>query len=314
MKVLITGGAGFIGSHLVDRLIDEGHEVVVVDHYQKTKQRFPNTQATVYKIGFGADEVLQVFTEEKPDAVCHLAAQISVTKSVAEPAYDAKVNILDSIALLDAARKSGVQKFVFASSGGAIYGDHPVRPTPELMDAQPLSPYGLSKQAFERYLAIYCKRHGMQPIVLRLANAYGPRQLPGGEAAVIPLFLRELMTNGQARIFGDGSSSRDFVYIDDITNAFVQALQSSYTGTANIASGKETSVLDLLNALKEIHGELHEHAHEPDRAGEIKHSVLDPSHAKEAFGWEAKTSLRDGLKKTYDWFKQHLGEQDNASH
>jgi UDP-glucose 4-epimerase len=314
MKVLITGGAGFIGSHLVDRLVEEGHSVVIVDHHKKTKHRFPNTQATVYKIGFGEAQISEVLIEEKPDAICHLAAQISVTKSVADPAHDARVNILDSITLLDAARKAGVQHFVFASSGGAIYGDHPERPTPELMDAQPLSPYGMSKQAFERYLNQYCERHGMRHVVLRFANAYGPRQLPGGEAAVIPIFLRELMMGGQARIFGDGSSTRDFVYIDDITEAFLRALKSDYRGTINIASGQETSVMTLLNTLKEIHGATHEHVHDEDRAGEIKRSVLDPSLAKETLGWESRTGLRDGLKKTYDWFKNHLNEKGNAAH
>ncbi len=308
MKVVVTGGVGFIGSHMVDRLIAAGHEVIIIDHHKKDRRRFPNPQASVHKLDFGHDAVLGLLKKEQPDAIVHLAAQISVTKSVEDPVHDAQVNIMSSIALLDAARKAGVNRFVFASSGGAIYGDHPERPTPELMDVQPISPYGLSKQTFERYLMQYSNMHSMHCVILRLANAYGPRQLPGGEAAVIPLFLRALLEQGQATIFGDGSATRDFIFIDDIVDAFIAAIEGEYAGIVNIGSGEEISILELLNALKEIHGALHEHAHVEDRVGEIQKSVLDPSKAKLELGWEAKTSLRDGLKKTYDWFKEFLNE------
>jgi UDP-glucose 4-epimerase len=310
MKVVVTGGAGFIGSHIVDRLIALGHEVLVIDHHKKDRRRFPNPQAVVHKTDFGHDDILGLLQSEQPDAILHLAAQISVTKSVADPVFDAQVNIMSSVALLDAARKAGVQRFVFASSGGAIYGDHPERPTPELMDVRPISPYGLSKQTFERYLMHYSKKHSMQSVILRLANAYGPRQLPGGEAAVIPLFLRELLTDGQAKIFGDGGATRDFIFIDDIVDAFIAAIEGTFSGVANIASGEETSVLELLNALKEIHGEPHEHVHLEDRVGEIQKSVLNPERAKRELGWESKTDLRDGLKKTYDWFREFTNDTE----
>lgn len=300
--MLVTGGAGFIGSHLVDALIGAGHDVVVVDHHRKDKPRFPNEKATVYKISFQSPELEHVFQTERPDAVCHLAAQISVTHSVANPVADAQTNIVSSVHVLDLAHKYGVKKFVFASSGGAIYGDHPERPTPEKHDAQPISPYGVGKQAFEHYLDLYRAQHGMSTVALRFSNVYGPRQMALGEASVIAIFLERLRTGAPATIFGDGSTTRDYLYVLDAVDAFLKALNSEFVGTVNVATAKETTVLELWETLRNIHAKDHPVDFFPFRPGEVERSVLSPAWAKDVIGWEPRTSLQEGLKETYDWY------------
>ena len=310
MKILVTGGAGFIGSHLADALIAAGHEVVIVDHHKKDKPRFPNEKATVYKISFHSPELEEVFRTEKPDAVCHLAAQISVTHSVANPIADAQTNIVSSVHVLDLARKYGVKKFVFASSGGAIYGDHPERPTPEKHDAQPISPYGVAKQAFEHYLDLYREQHGFATVALRFSNVYGPRQMALGEASVIAIFLERLRTGRPATIFGDGSATRDYLFVGDAVRAFVKALTSDFVGTVNIATAKETSVLELWNTLRTIHGKEHPLDFFPFRPGEVERSVLSPAWAKEVLDWEPQTSLEAGLKETYEWYMGMFGDKE----
>jgi UDP-glucose 4-epimerase len=307
MKVLITGGAGFIGSHLVDALIAGGHDVIVVDHHRKDKLRFPNPQATIYKLSFQDPGLAQIFASEKPDAVCHLAAQISVTRSVTDPVWDANTNIVSAINVLDLAKQFGCKKFIFASSGGAIYGDHPERPTPEKYDTQPISPYGISKQSFEYYLDLYRQHFGVPTVSLRFSNVYGPRQLSAGEASVIAIFLERLRTGALATIFGDGSTTRDYLFVRDAVEAFVKALTSDFVGTVNIATGEETSVLGLWNLLKEIHGTDHPLEFQPFRAGEVQRSVLSAQTARTAIGWEPKRALRDGLKETYDWYMATFG-------
>lgn len=303
MKVVVTGGAGFVGSHLVDALIDSGHQVIVIDHYKRKKQRFENTNASVYKVSFHDPVVEDILRSESPDAICHLAAQISVTASVDDPVHDAFVNIERSIALLEMARAAGVGQFLFASSGGAIYGDHPVRPTPEVFDSQPLSPYGISKQSLEHYLDFYRRQHGMKAGVLRFSNIYGPRQFSGGEASVISIFINRLLDGDPVTIFGDGSSTRDFVYVKDAVDAFVCALASGLDGVVNVSSGEDISVVDLWGLLKEIHGAEHPHELHPERPGEVACSCLSPDRAAEIIDWRPETGLRDGLQETYDWFK-----------
>ena len=307
MKVLVTGGAGFVGSHLVDGLVEAGYDVVVVDHHQREKMRYPNERATVYKIDFNDPQMAKVLTDETPDVICHLAAQISVTKSIADPLFDADRNIIDSLQLLERARLAGVKKIVFASSGGAIYGDYPVRPTPLVEDSQPTTPYGVSKQIFEYYLAAYYKMYGLDYVALRFANIYGPRQQAsklGEEGNVISIFLNRLLTGKPGTIFGDGSASRDYLYVKDAVQAFIRAIESDYVGKVNVSTSEETSVQELFDKLVAIHGVVHPVDYEPFRKGETMRSVLDNSSAKEFLGWLPTVSLDEGLKATYDWFMQ----------
>lgn len=305
MKIVVTGGAGFVGSHLVDRLALEGHEVVVVDHHKRDKLRFPNSEARVIKTHFGDPKIVDLFLAEKPDAVFHLAAQISVTHSVVDPVMDAQINIIDALQLLQAAKDAGTKKFIFASSGGAIYGDEDIVPTPELPNAQPISPYGVHKQTFEHYLQSMSRDSAISPIVLRFANIYGPRQqLSGGEGGVIPRFLEKILTNDTAIIFGDGSATRDYVFVDDAVDAFLLALQTDVPFPVNIATEKETSLLELWDLLARIHGEDVKKQHLPERKGEIMRSCLNASLGREILLWKPKTSLEQGLQQTYDWFKK----------
>lgn len=305
MKILVTGGAGFIGSHLVDAIIARGDEAMVIDHHKKEKRRFPNPAAKVYRIPFGDPSVRDILLAERPDAICHLAAQISVPASVEDPIFDAQMNIVDSLALLDASREAGVKKFVFAQSGGAIYGDHDILPTPELYDSRPISPYGVSKFALERYLESYHVLHGLPYASLRLANVYGPRQMMSGEGegGVIAIFLSRLLSGEGVTINGDGSATRDFIYVGDVVDAFVRAVDSDFVGEANISTGMETSILELWKMLQSLHENEVRMAFGPERTGDIKRSVLDSRFAKEVIGWEARTSFEDGLRKTYEWFR-----------
>lgn len=305
MKVLVTGGAGFIGSHLVDALVARGHEVIVVDHHKREKLRYPNPAATLHKVDFRDAMVEEVLQRERPDAICHLAAQISVTRSIANPVHDAQKNLIDSLHLLDAARRAGVRRFIFSSSGGAIYGDHPQRPTPLLHDTLPNTPYGIGKQMFEQYLAQSHKQHGTEYVSLRFANIYGPRQQAtrgGEEGNVISIFLSKLISGEPIVIYGDGAASRDYVYVDDAVDAFLRALDSTYVGPVNVSTGRETSVRMLYDLLTAAHGGGHPLVHEPYRHGETLRSVLAYDSAKEHLGWEPKTVFADGLEKTYTWF------------
>lgn len=307
MKVAVTGGAGFIGSHLVDALVALGHEVIVIDHYRREKIRYPNTKATVYKYDFRAPEVEEIVLRERPDAICHLAAQISVTRSIADPHKDASCNIIDSLHFLDVCRRAGVKKFVFSSSGGAIYGDHPVRPTPLLEDSIPGTPYGIGKQMFEFYLAQTWRQHGLPYVALRFANVYGPRQQAsraGEEGNVISVFLSRLLSGDPIIIFGDGTATRDYVYVGDAVRAFIAALETSYVGPVNVSTGAETTVRTLYDTVMRIHGGQHPVVHEPFRQGETLRSALSFDSAKEHLRWEPRMMLDEGLEETYRWFMQ----------
>ncbi|MFZ2681578.1 MAG: NAD-dependent epimerase/dehydratase family protein [Patescibacteria group bacterium] len=312
MKVLVTGGEGFLGSHLVDALIARGDAVVVVDHRQKNKHRFPNPKAIFYPIAFGDPQMKEVLLAERPDAIAHLAAQISVTRSIENPVMDAERNILDSLQLLQSASAAGVRKLVFASSGGAIYGDHPKRPTPLLDNAQPLSPYGVAKQSFERYLHYFKQQHGLDYVSLRFSNLFGARQQvtkPVGEGNVISLFLDRMLVTGEPiTIFGDGTSSRDFLYIDDAIQAILKSFDQPFVGAVNVGTGKATTVTGLYAALTEIHGSIHPVINLPYRKGEVMHSVIHPGTAKKLLNWQAKVPFKTGLEQTYAWYKDYFGK------
>ncbi len=314
MKVVVTGGSGFLGSHVVNGLIAEGHDVFVIDHFKRDRQRFVHPEAKLFKYNVGHEDVAGILKDIGPDIIIHLAAQISVTKSLANPIFDVEENVMNGLHLLEAGRKAGVKKVIFSSSGGAIYGDYPVFPTPELDSVKPLSPYGIGKLMFEHILRHYHEQYGISAISLRFANLYGPHQQvirPHGEGAVVPLFLEKMLVTGEPlTVFGDGTSSRDFVYVEDAVDAVMRAVNTPAAFLlVNIGTGEETTMNDLLALFTEIHGKAHPIVREPFRVGEVRHSVLTNALAKEKLGWEPRMPLKEGLKKTYDWFKNAFGKE-----
>lgn len=312
MKVIVTGGAGFIGSHLVDRLVkDDHHEVVIIDSCLEDKEYYINPTAKIFKLDITDPKVEEIFADFKPEAVCHLAAQINVTASVEDPVADAQTNILGSVQLLEWSRKYLVKNFIFASSGGAIYGENKKIPTPEQMNLHPISPYGVAKQAFEDYLRAEHERFGLQFTALRFSNVYGPRQQPAGEAGVIAVFHDKLLKGETAVIYGLGNSTRDYLYVKDAVGAFVRALKKPFNQVINISTGRETSVVELWELLSEIHGAERKPEFTEPRVGEITRSCLDSTQAQEKFGWCPKVSLEAGLKKTHQWFlKEYASGND----
>jgi UDP-glucose 4-epimerase len=305
MKALVTGGAGFIGSNLVDALLARGDEVTVVDNLA-TGRRENLEQA----IGNGAvlgevdiregDAVNDVVARTKPDVIFHLAAQIDVRKSVADPAADARINVEGTANMLSAAQAHGVPRFVNTSTGGAIYGEGRQLPAPEDHPVAPEAPYGLSKFCAEQYCEIFTRLHGLSTVSLRYGNVYGPRQDPLGEAGVIAIFCGKLLDGGKATIFGDGEQTRDYVYVDDVVEANLRAAESDATGPINIGLGQEKSVLDIVEVLKQHSDNGFDAEHAPERPGEVQHIALDPSRAREELGWEAKVELEEGLRRTLD--------------
>ena len=304
--VLITGGEGFLGSHLADFLAKRGDRVIIIDHHQKEKKRYLPKSVEVHHMDFSDERVREILLETKLDCVFHLAAQISVTKSMAFPLQDAEKNILAPLRFLGWCKDAKVGKIVFASSGGAIYGDYPVRPTPLVFDVQPLSPYGIGKQAFEQYLESAGTIDRLPWAAMRFSNLYGPRQQvtkPLGEGNVISLFLDKMLVTGEPFIvYGDGSASRDYLFIDDAVDALVRAWECPFSGVVNVGSEKETSLRTLLDNLFTIHGSDHSIVYLPGRPGEVAHSVLNASSAREHLGWNARTDFHEGLQKTYDWY------------
>lgn len=311
MKVVVTGGAGFVGSHVVDALVLRGDEVIVIDHYKREKSRFENAGSKIHKLSFGHETVEQIFADEKPDVVVHLAAQISVTASITDPIDDAQRNIIESLKLVRIAEAAGCKRFVFISSGGAIYGDHPVRPTPLLDDAFPLSPYGVAKFAFEHYLFGSSARSGMKSIALRFANIFGPRQQlkSTGEGNVMAVYLARMISGDPLVIFGDGSATRDYVYVRDAVDAILSAIDSTAEGMVNIGTGQGIPVQEVYDTIMDIHGSKHPMTYEPFRTGEVFHSVIDPTTGFEVLGWKAKVPFRQGMQEMYDWFMETFGKR-----
>jgi len=304
MKYLVTGGAGFIGSHLVDRLIKEGHKVVVIDNLSTGKKENLNPKAKFYKIDIGSSKIYQIFRKEKFEIVFHYAAQISVRKSIKNSLEDAKINILGSLNVLENCKKFGVKKVIFPSTG-AVYGDAKVLPTPEDYPELPLSPYAISKLTIEKYLNYYYKNFNLLFLSLRLANVYGPRQNPQGEAGVIAIFLKKMLSKGQPIIYGDGMQTRDFIFIDDVVEANILALKSNKVGIFNIGTSKETNVKTIFKKLKELTASKCTEVHVPALPCEQKRSCLDYSKAKKILGWRPKYNLNEGLTITMKWFREN---------
>ncbi len=303
MKVVVTGGAGFIGSHLVDRLIQEGHEVVAVDNLSTGKRKNLNRAAEFYKADIQSPRLERVFRRERPALLMHLAAQMDVRRSVEDPIYDAQTNILGTLNVLEQAVRHGVRKVVFASSGGAIYGEQEVFPAPESHPTHPASPYGISKLTGEHYLAYYQKVSGIQYVSLRYANVYGPRQDPHGEAGVVAIFIQKLLNGEQPVINGNGRQTRDFVFVEDVVEANLAVMGKDVQGIYNVGTGQETSVNDLFRILADQINPGSKELHGPAKKGEQIRSVVDSSRLRRELGWEPKASLQEGLARTIDFFR-----------
>jgi UDP-glucose 4-epimerase len=297
MRAIVTGGAGFIGSHVVDALLERGDEVHVLDDLSTGKRERVAEGARLHVADIRAPD--EVFDAVRPDAVLHLAAQVDVRVSVERPDHDAEVNILGTLRVLEAARRHGA-KIVFSSSGGAVYGecDGPVSETAE---RRPLAPYGTSKLCAEEYLATWNRLYGTSHVSLRLANVYGPRQEPHGEAGVVAIFMGLLNEGGTAKIYGDGRQTRDYVYVLDVVRATLAALGRDAGGAFNIGTGAETSVLGLYEAIQRVSGRAQAAEPAPARLGELQRSVLDVSLAERELGWRPQHSLDDGLVETWRW-------------
>jgi UDP-glucose 4-epimerase len=298
MRVIVTGGAGFIGSHLVDTLLARGDEVHVVDDLSGGEAQNVPAGAELHEIDVRDEAFEQLGARLRPEVVFHLAAQADVGTSVRRPVFDAEVNVLGTVRALEAARAAGA-RVVFASSGGAVYGEC-TRPAREDDEPRPLSPYAASKLAGEHYLATWNRLYGTNHAVCRLANVYGPRQRPLQEGGVVAIFLDRMRSGGKTEIFGDGEQTRDFVYVGDVVDAFVAASGAPSGGVYNVGSGAGTPVLELHRLCAETAGVDGDAGFAPERPGDLRHSVLDPSLAERELGWRAATTLADGLARTWD--------------
>ena len=308
MRVLVTGGAGFIGSHVVDRLIADGHEVSVIDNLSTGRRAFVRPPATLHGCDLRSPRLDDVFAGARPQAVVHVAAQASVTRSVIDPVLDASVNVLGTVALLAACQRHRVGRVIYTSTGGAAYGDTDVLPTPEDHPMNATSPYGVTKVAAERYLDCWSGLSGVPALTLRLANIYGPRQNPLGEAGVIAIFTHRLLRGEGCLVNGDGTQTRDYVFVGDVAEAVARGLERTEArGAANIGTGLETSVNELHERLARAVGVDRAAAHGPAKPGEQRRSVLDPARAKMLLGWTPTVSLDEGLQRTVAAFRADVG-------
>jgi UDP-glucose 4-epimerase len=305
MKTLVTGGAGFIGSNLVDALVARGDDVAVIDNLATGKREnlehaLANGAELIELDVRDAEAVAAAVERVGPEAIFHLAAQIDVRRSVADPAHDSRVNVEGTINVLNAALAARVRRLINTSTGGAIYGEGQILPAPEDHPVAPESPYGLSKFCAENYCALFTRLHGLSTVSLRYGNVYGPRQDPLGEAGVIAIFCGKLLDGGRPQIFGDGKQTRDYVYVGDVVDANLRAADSDITGAFNVGRGVATSVLDIVEALAAQSDNGFEADHLPARTGEVQHIALDPSRTKAELGWEAQVDLEQGLSRTLD--------------
>jgi UDP-glucose 4-epimerase len=312
VKAVVTGGAGFIGSTLVDRLLAEGHSVDVVDNLSSGSlgnlaeaRRNGSGQLTFHQMDVRSPDVGELFNRCRPEVVFHLAAQVDVRVSVADPVFDADVNVIGSLRVLEGARLSGARKVVFASSGGTIYGnpDPADLPVKESHPQRPLSPYGVAKKVVSDYLAAYRVLHDLEFTTLALANVYGPRQDPHGEAGVVAIFAGRLLSGEPCTIYGDGTQTRDFVFVDDVVDAFARAAGRGGGLVLNIGTGRETTVNELYAALARHAGTAVSALYAPARSGELARSCVDPGRAAMHLGWKPWTSLDEGTAAVLEWFR-----------
>lgn len=310
--VLVTGGAGFIGSHVADALLAQGCRVHVLDDLSGGYRENVPEGAVFHDLDIRSDAVADLFTEHRFAAMCHLAAQMDVRKSVADPGFDASINVLGLLNLLEAGRANGLERVAFASTGGAIYGEpdpafNDGESQPESHPTRPLSPYGITKLVSEHYLRFYHATHGIPFAALRFGNVYGPRQNPHGEAGVVAIFAQRMLRGEPVRINGDGLQTRDYVFVGDVVRAFVAGLASDGAGIYNVGTGVETNVVELFRHIRAATGADVPETHGDAMPGEQMRSVLDVRFAKEALGWEPAVDVADGLKRTVDWFIERDG-------
>jgi UDP-glucose 4-epimerase len=319
MKILIVGGAGFIGSHTAERLIKKGHGIYIIDNYSTGNRDnikdfidYDNVLCAQIPPVFEKDTAIDnLFKKEKFDAVIHLAAQANVRRSIENPISDAMTNVVGSIFIFELCRKYGIKKIVFSSSGGTVYGESDLIPTPEWhTEAIPSSPYGVAKLSIEHYLDYYQKNNILEPIILRYGNVYGPRQSEKSEAGVISIFIRQMLNNENPTIFGDGNKTRDYVYVDDVVDANELALTccGKPYDIFNIGTGKETSVNDLFNELNKRFDNKIVAKFLPDKVGEINRSCLDIEASENYLKWKPKTTLYEGIDRTFEWVRKELGK------
>ena len=313
MRILVTGGAGFIASHVADALVERGHEVVILDNLSTGRRENVPRGARLIEMDLTSSSLADVVAEVRPEVVDHHAAQADVRQSVTDPTFDARVNELGTLALIQAAIQAGASKFIYASSGGAIYGDPDVVPCDEDHPIRPISPYGASKAAAEIYLETMSRVHGLDFTVLRYANAYGPRQHPyTEEGQVVAIFTQLMLAGRQPTIFGDGAQERDFVYVGDIVEANVLALKGGSRGTFNIGTGRGLTVNELYQRLKIMTGYEGDARYAAPRQGEVFRIALDASRARAGLGWEATTPLDVGLRRTVEWIREAMAMEQPA--
>jgi UDP-glucose 4-epimerase len=306
LKVLITGGAGFIGSNVADGLLEKKYDVVIVDDLSNGKEENIPESAKFYKCDIRDKKIYDIFQSEKPDVVIHNAAQLSVRVSVENPLMDADINIMGGLNVINACSEINVKKIIFASSGGTVYGEQEYFPADENHPKNPVCPYGVAKLATENYLYYFYRVSGLKYVSLRYGNIYGPRQDPYGEAGVVAIFSCKILEGKNPIINGDGLQTRDYVYVGDAVDANIKAIESNFVGPVNIGTCKETSVIELFKLLKQISGKDDiEEIHGPSKEGEQRRSQLSNRLAREVLGWKPEVSIEEGLRLTYDWFKNH---------
>jgi UDP-glucose 4-epimerase len=309
MKILVTGGAGFIGSQVADAFISAGHSVCIIDNLSTGFEKNVNPKAKFYKISINDPDVIKIFEKEKFDIVNHHAAQIDVRKSVNDPIFDATINILGTINLLQSCVKTGVKKFSFASTGGAIYGEQAEEiglTADENHPTNPVSPYGITKLTIEKYLFFYRNEYGLNYTILRYANVYGPRQNPFGEAGVVAIFVNKLLKKENPVINGNGKQTRDYVFVEDVVKANLLVINDDVSTVYNVGTATETSVNEIFTKLNKIAGGIAEEKHGPAAKGEQLRSVITSEKLFKKFNWKPSIKIDDGLKRTFDYFKSKV--------
>ncbi len=305
MTVMVTGGAGFIGSHVAEVFVKKGHDVLVVDNLSSGHRRNVPDGAQFVQLDIRQDEFARLISDVRPELICHLAAQMDVRKSVEDPVMDADINVVGTLKLAKAAADAGTGTIIFASTGGAIYGEQDIFPADERHPKRPVSPYGTAKYCAEQYLGLFERTGGAKCVFLRFANVYGPRQDPHGEAGVVAIFSRLILSGQVPTIFGDGHQTRDYVYVEDVARAHVLAFEKGVAGAVNIGTGIETDVNRLAEMIAKRCAFEQKPRYAPERPGEQRRSCIDPSLAQRIMGWIPEYSLEEGLARTVEYFRQN---------